>query len=145
MKKSKHFRKDVILARVVFVIFCFLIIELTLFCISLVVNRAEGNYTQETEEQQTEIYDIPQIQDTESEIIEETEPEAEVVYYVKTTASIRLRKEPNTDCAVLTGVPVGTKLKVIEETNGWYKVQHNGLEGYLSGDYVEVIEEMVSP
>ena len=142
MKKSKHFRKDVILARVIFAVFCIVVIVLIWLGGSLLLDKMQGDHTQDTEIQQTESYDVPQIEETEPDTIEETEPAPEIVYYVKTTASIRLRQEPNTNCAVLTGVPVGTKLNMLEEVDGWYKVQYNGHEGYLSGDYVEVIEEI---
>ena len=54
---------------------------------------------------------------------------------------MRLRAEANTDCATLDRIDGGTKLEVIEKLEGWYKVIHNGQEGYVSATYVEVVEE----
>lgn len=142
MKRSKHFRKDVILARVIFAILCIVVIALIWMGISTLMNKGKEDEPQETESQQTEIYDIPQIEDV--EIVTEIETE-EVVYYAKTTAYVRMRKEPNTNCDVLASVPAGTKTDMLEETDGWYKVSYNGLEGYIRADYVEIIEETVSP
>lgn len=142
MKRSKHFRKDVILARVIFAILCIVVIALIWMGISTLMNKGKEDEPQETESQQTEIYDISQIEDV--EIVTEIETE-EVVYYAKTTAYVRMRKEPNTNCDVLASVPAGTKTDMLEETDGWYKVSYNGLEGYIRADYVEIIEETVSP
>ena len=144
MKRSKHFRKDVILARVIFAILCIVIIVLIWMGVSALMDKVKEDESQETESQQTEIYDIPQFEDTE----DVTEPEDvadEVAYYAKTTASVRMRKEPNTNCEVLITVPAGTKTDIVEEVDGWYKFSYNGLEGYIRADYIEVVEEIVSP
>ena len=62
--------------------------------------------------------------------------------YVKIkVSSLRLREEPNTSCATLASIPKGTKLEVIEKVDIWYKVSYNGKVGYISGTYVEVVEE----
>lgn len=143
MKKSKHFRKDVIIARVIFGILVIVIGVLIGIGVSKLTKNTDNSDTQQTESQQTEIYDVPQYEETE-EVEVETEVE-EVVVYAKTTAQVRLRKEPNTNCEVVTSVPAGTKTLMLEDADGWYKVSYNGNEGYIRADYVEIIEETVSP
>lgn len=143
MKKSKHFRKDVIIARVIFGILVIVIGVLIGIGVSKLTKNTDNSDTQQTESQQTEIYDVPQYEETE-EVEVETEVE-EVVVYAKTTAQVRLRKEPNTNCEVVTSVPSGTKTLMLEEADGWYKVSYNGQEGYIRADYVEIVEETVSP
>lgn len=148
MKRSKHFRKDVILARVIFAILVIVIGVLIGIGVSSLTKDKDNDDTQQTESQQTEEYDIPQYEETEVEIETETEVEEvveEVVVYAKTTAQVRLRKEPNTNCEVVTSVPSGTKTLMLEEADGWYKVSYNGQEGYIRADYVEIVEETVSP
>lgn len=140
MKRSKHFRKDVILARVVFGILCIIIGVLIGMGVSAISKAVKNNEGYQTEREETPTYDIPQFEDTE----EETEV-VEVVYYAKTTAEVRLRKEPNTNCAVVMTVPSGAKTTMIEEVDGWYKVLYNDQEGYIRADYIEIIEEQVSP
>jgi len=145
MKRSKHFRKDVILARVIFGILCIIVVVLIGLGVSALVKNIKGNQPSDTENQQTENYDIPQFEDTEEDTEVEPEVVEEVVYYAKTTAEVRMRKEPNTNCDIVTTVPAGTKTLMIEEADGWYKVSYNNQEGYIRADYIEIIEEMVTP
>lgn len=145
MKKSKHFRKDVILARVIFAILCIIIIVLIWMGVSALMGKMQGDEEPSTENKQTENLYIPQVEQTQADTEEETEPEPEIVYYAKAKANVRMRQEPNTNCAVLANVPVGTKMDMLEEADGWYKVLYNGQEGYIRADYIEVIEEMVYP
>ena len=145
MKRSKHFRKDVIIARVIFAILCIAIGVLIWFGVNALKNSLGNSQPQETETQQEITTEAPSVEETES--IEETEPETEVVveiiYYAKTTASVRMREEPNTNCGVILSVPANTKTDLIEEVDGWYKVSYNGREGYIRADYIEIIEETV--
>ena len=143
MKKSKHFRKDVIFARVIFGILCIIIIVLIGMGVSaLTKNEDEGN-TESTETQQTQQYEISDVVETEVET-EVEEVVEEVVVYAKTTAQVNMRIEPNTNCAVLASVPAGTKTTLVEEADGWYKVIYNDKEGYIRADYIELVEETVS-
>lgn len=144
MKKGKHFRKDVILARVIFGILCIAILVLIGMGVSALVKNSKNSDAKDTESQQTESYDIPEFEDTEDdtqteEVVEET------VVYAKTTAEVRMRVEPNTNCDVVTTVPSGTKTLLVEEADGWYKVSYNDKEGYIRADYIELVEETVSP
>ena len=53
---------------------------------------------------------------------------------------LNVREEPSTDCSISTKVSVGEYLDIVEkEKDGWYKASINGLTGYVSADYVEVV------
>lgn len=59
---------------------------------------------------------------------------------VVTCDKLNVREEPSTDCSISTKVSVGEHLDIVEpEKNGWYKASINGLIGYVSADYVEVV------
>lgn len=140
MRKSKHFRKDVILARVIFAILCLVIIVVISMGVSALKNALNSGNTDE--EPQTQQYDIPEFEDTE-EVTEIEEVIDETVVYAKTTAKVNMRVEPNTNCAVLASVPAATKMSMIEEVDGWYKVVYEEKEGYIRADYIELVEEVV--
>lgn len=158
MKKSKHFRKDVIMARVIAGVLVIVLIALLVFAVSLLTkpsgNNNDTQNTQSTqntqgmnkdsESEETEPEPEPEVEpETEPEVEPETEPEEnqDDTVYVTTTSQVRLRKEPNTECATLVLIEADTKLEVLEKLDGWYKVIHNGQEGYVSATYVEVVEE----
>jgi len=50
--------------------------------------------------------------------------------------SLRMRSEPNTSCATLTYLIQGTKVRVHEVLDGWYKVSYGEHTGYVHADYV---------
>lgn len=54
-----------------------------------------------------------------------------------TADSLRLRKEAGTDSAVLSMLPNGTKIDVLEESGDWYLVSYRSLMGYVHRDYVD--------
>lgn len=161
MRKSKHFRKDVILARIIAAVILLVLIGLLVFGISLLKKSSgEDKNTQnsqntegtenlipgdsETEEAGTE--DVPQTEDTGVDNSTEENDDTTIYEPAKTyvkikVSSLRLREEPNTSCATLASIPKGTKLEVIEKVDIWYKVSYNGKVGYVSGTYVEVVEE----
>ena len=68
----------------------------------------------------------------------------EIVVYAKTTAKVNMRVEPNTNCEILASVPAATKMTLVEEVDGWYKVIYNEKEGYIRADYIELVEEVVT-
>ena len=164
MKKSKHFRKDVILARIIAAVILLVLIGLIVFGISLLKTPSGDNDNSENSEstqntQNTESL-WPEDQDTEeegTEAVPETENqteetpevdengdttyEPEKVYVKIKVSSLRLREEPNTSCATLASIPKGTKLEVLAQEGIWYKVSYDGKVGYVSGTYVEVVEE----
>ena len=58
---------------------------------------------------------------------------------VVTENSLRLRQGASTGSAILDTVDKGTKVVVLEDqTNGWYKVELNGVVGYMSANYLSV-------
>ena len=61
---------------------------------------------------------------------------------VVTTDALKIREEPNTDCGVLTTVPEGEELEVVEELEGWVKINLDDEAYYVCADYVEVQEKL---
>lgn len=66
---------------------------------------------------------------------------------VKVTISkgLNIRKGPGTSNAIVGSLPVGSVVEVKEKSSGWYKIKTaNGIEGWVSGDYVTPTEEPLS-
>ena len=61
---------------------------------------------------------------------------------VVTTDALKIREEPNTDCGVLTTVPEGEELEVVEELEGWVKINLDDEAYYVCADYVKVEEKL---
>ena len=59
-----------------------------------------------------------------------------------TCDSLKVREEANLDAEVIMTVAKGERLDVIEEMDGWVKVEVDGQELYVSGEYVELSEEL---
>lgn len=57
-----------------------------------------------------------------------------------TTTTLFVREEPNTNCTIITMVPIEEELTVLETVDDgvWYKIEIDDEEGYVSGDYVEI-------
>lgn len=52
---------------------------------------------------------------------------------------LRLREEANTSAPILSRAYTGDKVIVLEEAqNGWYKVNYECVEGYMSAEYLDV-------
>lgn len=60
-----------------------------------------------------------------------------------TTTTLKVRKDATTESAVLGLVPGGDILNVLEEVEGWVKVDVEDGPGYVSTDYVKVYTENV--
>lgn len=60
-----------------------------------------------------------------------------------TTTTLKVRKEATIESAVLGLVPGGDILNVLEEVDGWVKVDVEEGTGYVSADYVNVYTENV--
>ena len=65
------------------------------------------------------------------------------------TDTLRLRKSNSTESSIITLLSIDEKVEILERTeNGWYKVKYidsktnNAYEGYVSGDYIKVKEEI---
>ena len=52
--------------------------------------------------------------------------------------SLNVRKGPSISFDIIGKLSGGDKVKVIEESNGWYKIEYNGKYGYVSGSYIEL-------
>lgn len=162
MRKSKHFRKDVIIARIIAALILIVLIALIVTVVSH-FTKSSGNKdsqnTQSTQDvnngnqdsedkdtQNSEGQNDPSNDDPSNEgsnTPQGSEEDTDVVekVYVKTTARIRLREEPNTNCRTLEGINSGVELEVLETLDGWYKVSYNGKTGYVSADYAKIVEE----
>ncbi len=56
--------------------------------------------------------------------------------------SLTLRSEPTTESSVVSSMNHGKKVQVLEEYDGWIKVNSDGKEGYCSAEYVTVADEI---
>ncbi len=57
-----------------------------------------------------------------------------------TADALRLRSEANTGSRTLATVYKGSKVELLSlEENGWYKVNYNGKEGYMSAQWLDVV------
>lgn len=59
-----------------------------------------------------------------------------------TTTTLYVREQPNTDCKIITDMPMGEELEVVEVLDGWVKINVDSDEGYVSSDYVEISTEL---
>lgn len=60
-----------------------------------------------------------------------------------TTTTLYVREEPTTDSSVIGMVPIEDELIVMEELDGWVKVNIEEGDGYVSTDYVDLSTEFV--
>lgn len=60
-----------------------------------------------------------------------------------TTETLFVRTEPSTECSILGMVPEADDLLVLEETEGWVKVDVEEGTGWVSTDYVSLHSEFV--
>ena len=60
-----------------------------------------------------------------------------------TTETLFVRVEPNTECSIMGMVPEADDLLVLEETEGWVKVDVEEGTGWVSTDYVSLHSEFV--
>ncbi len=59
-----------------------------------------------------------------------------------TTDALRMREETNTDSRILMIVPSTEKVIILDtEADGWYKVSHKSVVGYMSSDYLKMDTE----
>ncbi|WYP25848.1 SH3 domain-containing protein [Alkalihalobacillus sp. FSL W8-0930] len=58
-----------------------------------------------------------------------------------TTANLNVRSEPSTSGNRLTLLQSGTKLTIISKKDGWYQIHANGIDGWVSAEFVKVNAE----
>ena len=63
---------------------------------------------------------------------------------VVNTTSLKVREQPNTECEVITLVPNGEELEVVEEMDDWVKIMIDEEENYVSAEYVKIEEKLGS-
>lgn len=52
---------------------------------------------------------------------------------------LNVRAQPSTDAQVLGQLPNGTEITVTGQDGNWYLIQYNGLEGFVFGQYIELM------
>lgn len=60
-----------------------------------------------------------------------------------TTQTLFVRKEPSTEASILSMVPEADELLILEEVEGWVKVDVEEGTGWISTDYVKIHSEFV--
>jgi cytoskeletal protein RodZ len=137
MKKSH--RRDVIIARIIFAVFLLALIAAIAWLVSFALSRRTPKPDTQTEtETETQQYFVI---DPNQENTEEPETETQISITVQTTRRVNLRTEPNTDCEVITVLETGTVLELQEESDGWALVVYDDQTGYVSTDYIIVVEQ----
>lgn len=56
----------------------------------------------------------------------------------ETTTNLNLRAAPSTEYSIVKTLAAGTKVEIIGENSGWYKVKADGKEGWVSGDFIKL-------
>lgn len=142
--KAKH-RREIFIARAVFVVFCLIIVGIIVGLIVFGVSRKKPQEATETqtETQKELIMDF----DTNDSITDGTQT-GEAVYgdgegastVLKTTQRVNLRTEANTTCDVICTLEVGTEVSMLSEEGEWVQVQYNDQTGYIKAEFTEVVE-----
>lgn len=55
---------------------------------------------------------------------------------------LMVREQPNTDCEIITRVAEGEELEVVEQLDGWVKINIDSETGYVCADYVNVYQSL---
>ena len=55
-----------------------------------------------------------------------------------TGGALNVRSAPNTGAPAIGTLANGTRIAILEERNGWYRINFNGREGWVSGSFVTV-------
>ena len=63
-------------------------------------------------------------------------------YATVTCDQLKVRQEPNTNCAVLSRVAQDENLEVVEVLDGWVKININNNIGYVSAEFVKVHDSL---
>lgn len=61
-----------------------------------------------------------------------------------TTTTLFVREKPNTDCTIITMVPIEEELTVLKKVDdgAWYKIEIDDEEGFVSGEFVEISQKL---
>lgn len=55
---------------------------------------------------------------------------------------LMVREQPNTDCTIITKVAEGEELEVVEQLDGWIKINIDNETGYVCADYVSIYQTL---
>lgn len=69
---------------------------------------------------------------------------AEVVTKMATVTceTLKVREQPNTDCPVITLIPMGEEMEVKGIEEGWVQIDLDGEDAYISAEYVTIDEHL---
>ena len=95
------------------------------------INKIEHVNDEEVAQTETEESEVEELEKTETETKEEVETTTQTTKYVGIEAA-NIREKASTDSEVLKSVTINTEVTVLEESNGWSKVQVNGITGYIA-------------
>lgn len=124
-----------------------LIVALLIACIGGALALINWSYNKDDEEtKKTEVTTVKEetvetkIQ-TEITTENETETEAESetigqIVFRYTNDSVNLRAQPGTDSDIVMTLETGTKVKCVNEENGWTKVESGKKTGYIKTDFL---------
>ena len=59
-----------------------------------------------------------------------------------TASALKVREAPNTDCRIITQVPKGEELKVLEFGEDWVKIDLDDEDAYVAYDFVDIEERL---
>jgi len=57
---------------------------------------------------------------------------------VNSTVGLNVRSGPGTDNKILGGIAHGTKVTILEQSDGWYKIKYGAADGWVNATYVTV-------
>lgn len=60
---------------------------------------------------------------------------------VKVNSTLNMRSGPGSNYNVIGTLRNNDKVEIIKEVNGWYEIKFNGKSGYVSSQYVSMVEE----
>lgn len=64
-------------------------------------------------------------------------------YVLTSGGSVNLRSEANTESTILNVLNLGDKVKIIENANGWFKVEAGEFTGYILSEFISLDESSV--
>ncbi len=97
----------------------------------------QKNKTEDTNNTQEEV------KKEEPEKTEELEVTDKNIIYINSEVGLNLREEPSLTAKILATIPFGTKLTILEEKDGWYKVEYSSKTGWISKDFTTTKSPLV--
>lgn len=101
-------------------------------------NEQNTNKQPEVQEENNQENQPEQVTSDTSMQAEKVETQINETGYISSNASANLRVAPSTTSESRAKLPKNTKLTVISEEDGWYRVNYNGTQGYISKSLVTI-------